>query len=141
MDIQNLDTAEDGEQDEREDTAAPAADKNPCPVVGIGVPAGSLDTLQEFFAAMPAKTGMAFMVVQPRQETSMPEQIARHTAMPVHVVVDVMRVQTDQIYVIPPHATLSLDDCTLRVTGADRSRGRRAPVDSFFRSLAEDQGD
>jgi len=141
MEIQNLDTVEDGGQDGREDVAAPVAEKNPCPVVGIGVPAGGLDALQAFFTAMPAKTGMAFLLVQPRQETSLPEEIARHTAMPVHVVMDEMRLQTDQIYVIPPHATLSLDDCTLRVTGADRSRGRRAPVDNFFRSLAEDQGD
>ena len=141
MDIQDLDTVEDGEEDPREDAVAPAAEKNPCPVVGIGVPAGGIDALQAFFNAMPAQTGMAFVLVQPRQEPSMPEQIARYTAMPVHVVVDEMRVETDQIYVIPPHAMLSLDDCTLRVTGADRSRDRRMPVDSFFRSLAEDQGD
>jgi len=37
--------------------------------VGIGVPAGGLEALQAFFTAMPAKTGMAFVVVQPRQET------------------------------------------------------------------------
>jgi two-component system CheB/CheR fusion protein len=123
---------------------APAARKTPCPVVGIGASAGGLDAFQAFFRAMPEETGMAFVLVQhfdPRHETLMPEILARHTSMPVSLVSDETRVQTDHVYVIPPNATLTIDDCTLRVTKPERSRGRRTPIDSFFLSLAEDQGD
>ena len=33
-------------------------------VVGIGASAGGLDALKDFFAAMPADNGMAFVVIQ-----------------------------------------------------------------------------
>jgi chemotaxis methyl-accepting protein methylase/signal transduction histidine kinase len=136
---QDLATAENGDEDEREEAAAPAALKNPCPVVGIGVRPGGLDAVQAFFGAIPGRTGMAFVAIQPRQEPSLPEQIARQTDMPVHVVVEPTQLRTDEIYVVPPDVTLELDDCTLRVVRGPR--GHRRPIDSFFRSLAEDQGD
>jgi two-component system CheB/CheR fusion protein len=126
--------------------SAPAAakKKSPCPIVGIGASAGGLEAFQALFAGMPADSGMAFVLVQhldPRHETMMPELLARHTPMPVLLVPDETRVEENHVYVIPPNATLTIDDCTLRVTRPERSRGRRTPVDSFFRSLAEDQGD
>jgi two-component system CheB/CheR fusion protein len=103
-----------------------------------------LEAFQAFFAGMPADSGMAFVLVQhldPRHETLMPELLARHTPMPVLLVPDETKVEENHVYVIPPNATLTIDDCTLRVTRPERSRGRRTPIDSFFRSLAEDQGD
>ncbi len=128
------------EPDRDEEAPAP----NPCPLVGIGASAGGLEPLQALFAALPPDSGMAFVVVQhfdPRHETLMPELLARHTSMPVQLVSDETKVKTNHVYVIPPDATLTIDDCVLRVTRADRARGRRTPIDSFFRSLAEDQGD
>ncbi|HEX7184166.1 MAG TPA: PAS domain S-box protein [Thermoanaerobaculia bacterium] len=118
--------------------------KNPCPVVGVGASAGGLEALQAFFSGMPPESGMVFVVVQhfdPRHDTLMPELLAKHTQMPVRLVSDDLPVETNHVYVIPPNATLTIDDCTLRVTKPERARGRRTPIDGFFRSLAEDQGD
>jgi len=131
-------------EDKKKQAQAPAVPKTPCPVVGIGASAGGLEAFQAFFSAMPAASGMAFVLVQhldPRHTTLIPELLAEQTAMPVSLVTDEMRVETDHVYVIPPNATLTIDDCILRVTRPDRSRGRRTPIDGFFRSLAEDQGD
>jgi two-component system CheB/CheR fusion protein len=139
---QGIDDA--GEKAQQEERKTHEARPNPCPIVGVGASAGGLEALQELFTAMPADSGMAFVVVQhfdPRHETLMPELLARHTPMPVSLVSDETRVETDHVYVIPPNATLTIDDCLLRVTKPDRARGRRSPIDSFFRSLAEDQGD
>ena len=117
--------------------------KYPCPVVAIGASAGGLEAFQTFFRAMPAETGMAFVLVQhlsPRHETLMPELVAQHTSLPVHLVENEMLIDVDCVYVIPPDATLTIGDCVLFVNRPAR-RGRRSPIDSFFRSLAEDQGD
>jgi two-component system CheB/CheR fusion protein len=147
MVVQNETEDRSEDRDQQIEVKAPpsvTARKNPCPVVGIGASAGGLEAFQELFSHMPAASGMAFVLIQhldPRHETLMPELLARHTAMPVRLVSDETRVETDHVYVIPPNATLTIDDCTLRVTRLDRARGRRMPIDNFFRSLAEDQGD
>jgi two-component system CheB/CheR fusion protein len=115
----------------------------PCPVVGIGASAGGLEAFQEFFEAMPPDSGMAFVLVQhfsPRYGTLMPELLAQHTAMPVQTAEAETLVEPNHVYVIPPGATLTIDDCVLFVTST-RSRARRSPIDGFLRSLAEDQGD
>jgi len=39
------------------------------PVVGLGASAGGLEALKEFFAAMPADSGMGFVVVQHLEPT------------------------------------------------------------------------
>jgi two-component system CheB/CheR fusion protein len=93
---------------------------------------------------MPADSGMTFVLIQhldPRHETLIPELLARHTSMRVQLVSEDTRIETDHIYVVPPNATVTIDDCMLKVSRSERTRGRRTPIDSFFRSLAEDQGD
>jgi two-component system CheB/CheR fusion protein len=127
-----------------EDASAAEEPRRPCPVVGVGASAGGLEAFQALFSRMPADSGMAFVLVQhldPRHETLMPELLARHTPMPVQLVVEDTRVQTDHIYVTPPNTTVTIDECVLRVSRPERARGRRTPIDNFFRSLAEDQGD
>ena len=123
----------------------PAEDsRTPCPIVGIGASAGGLDAFQAFFSHMPADSGMAFVLVQhldPRHDTLMPELLARHAAMPVLLVTEDTPIRTDRVYVVPPNVTVTIDDCVLRVTRQEGARGRRMPIDRFFRSLAEDQGD
>src|SRR6266545_1959150 len=120
------------------------AAQRPCPVVGIGASAGGLEALQAFFERMPVDTGMAFVIIQhldPEHETLMPELLARHTSMPVSLVTEDTPLAANSIFVLPPNATLTIDDCMLRVSRPERMRGRRSPIDGFFRSLAEDQGD
>jgi len=118
--------------------------KRPCPVIGMGASAGGLEAFQAFFARMPVDTGMAFVIVQhldPQHDTLMPELLAHHTSMPVLLVTEDTPLASNQIFVSPPNFTLTIDDCVLRVSRPERMRGRRTPIDSFFRSLAEDQGD
>jgi two-component system, chemotaxis family, CheB/CheR fusion protein len=124
--------------------SAQESEKRPCPVVGMGASAGGLEAFRAFFERMPADTGMVFVIVQhldPQHDTLMPELLARHTSMPVSLVTRDTPLTSNAIFVLPPHFTLTVDDCVLRVSRPDRTRGRRAPIDSFFRSLAEDQGD
>ena len=51
-------------------------------IVGIGASAGGLESLEQLFSALPADTGMAFVVVQhlsPDFRSLMDELIARHS--------------------------------------------------------------
>ncbi len=60
-------------------------------VVGIGASAGGLEAVSELLAALPAKTGVACIVVQhldPRHDSLLPEILARSTAIPVELARD-----------------------------------------------------
>ena len=72
------------------------------PIVGLGGSAGSIPALQRFFAAMPADSGMAFVVVlhlAADHASIMDEILARSTAMPVVAAKDEQKVEANTVYV------------------------------------------
>ncbi|MDQ3813924.1 MAG: PAS domain S-box protein, partial [Armatimonadota bacterium] len=84
--------------------------------------------------------GMAYVVIlhlSPDHESSLPEVIKRETALPVTQVTERVRLQPDHVYVIAPDKHLAMEDGHLKVAEPDNPRGRRVPIDLFFRSLAE----
>ncbi|MGY0558355.1 chemotaxis protein CheB [Lysobacter sp. A421] len=119
-------------------------DTGPLLIVGIGASAGGLEAFKNFFAQMPVNSGMAFVLVQhlaPQHTSLLTELIGRGTAMPVLDAVDGEPVQADHIYVIPPDATLTIVDGALAVSKPAPPRQYRWPINTFFTSLAHDQGD
>ncbi|MFW6182898.1 MAG: chemotaxis protein CheB [Chloroflexota bacterium] len=109
-------------------------------VVGIGASAGGLTALQDFFDTLPADTGMAFVVVthmDPERESLLPEILQNHTEMPVQQVQDLTAIEADHVYVIPPGRRILVTDTHLDTEEFEEPRGRRTPVDDFFRSLAD----
>jgi two-component system CheB/CheR fusion protein len=113
------------------------------PIVGIGASAGGgLSAFKKFFVAMPADSGMAFVLVQhldPTHESLTAQLLARHTAMPVIEVKDLMPVKVNRVYIIPPNKYLTISDSTLHLSEPVLQRGMRMPIDHFLRSLAEAQ--
>jgi two-component system, chemotaxis family, CheB/CheR fusion protein len=111
-------------------------------VVGIGASAGGLKALQEFVAAVPVDSGMAFVVIlhlDPGRESRMAELLQDRAGIPVAQVSGPTQVQADHMYIIPPGKDLAMRGETLSL----RERGKRAehaPVDLFFRTLAEAYG-
>ena len=69
------------------------------------------------------------------------ELVGRSTTLPVLEAADGEPVRPGHVYVIPPDATLTIADGTLQVTRPAPPRQHRWPIDTFFMSLAEDQGD
>jgi two-component system, chemotaxis family, CheB/CheR fusion protein len=111
-------------------------------VVGIGASAGGLDAFIDLVSALPAGTGLAFVLIQhldPRHHSLLVEILAGSTGMPVHEVVDGIRVESDHIYVIPPDAEMTIDDDVLRLAPRVQKVPHR-PLDHFFRSLAQERG-
>ncbi|HEX8785314.1 MAG TPA: CheR family methyltransferase, partial [Telluria sp.] len=112
------------------------------PVVGIGASAGGLPALQRLFENMPAKNGMAFVVVMhlsPKHQSSADMVLQRVTRMPVLQVQESVKIEPNHVYVIAPNKQLTMMDGSLTVADMQRPRGQHIAIDAFFRTLAEAQ--
>ena len=115
---------------------------SPVMVVGIGASAGGLKALQQFVEAVPRESDMAFVVIlhlDPERESRMPRLLQDRSAIPVTQVTGATEIEANHVYLIPPGEDLTLNETTLQL----RPRGERAdhaPVDLFFRTLAETCG-
>ncbi|MDO9286202.1 MAG: chemotaxis protein CheB [Aquabacterium sp.] len=113
-------------------------------IVGLGASAGGLEALDQFLRATPPDSGLCFVVVQhldPSHPSILSEILQRSTAMPVVEVHDQMAVAPDHVYIIPPNRDMGIFHGRLQLSEPAEPRGQRLPIDAFFRSLAEDQGD
>jgi two-component system CheB/CheR fusion protein len=116
---------------------------NDFPVVGIGASAGGLDACQKLVDALPAASGMAFILVQhldPTHQSMMVDLLANHTAMRVQQAVDGMPIERDSIYVIPPGTYLSVGNGALHLSRPKDRHGARLPFDFLLHSLAKEYG-
>jgi two-component system, chemotaxis family, CheB/CheR fusion protein len=114
------------------------------PIVGIGASAGGLAAFEQLFTNIPPDTGLAFVVIQhlsPPHNSILPELIQRFTIMPVVQATDGIEVEPNRVYVIPPGSDLALKDGHLALLKPETERGGRLPIDRFFRSLAQVQGE
>jgi two-component system CheB/CheR fusion protein len=111
-------------------------------VVGIGASAGGIEALRQLFSHLPDDTGMAFVVIQhldPDSPSMLASVLAGRLRMPVAEVADGMRAEPNHVYVIPPHADISIDRGILALVPRSQTHNLHLPVDSFFRVLADDQ--
>lgn len=109
-------------------------------VVGLGASAGGVKALRGFFEHAPTDRGIAYVAIlhlSPDYESRLAEILAGATAMPVVQVREAVRLKPDHVYVIAPNAKLEIEDGHLTVSGFEHAQERRAPIDIFFRTLAE----
>jgi two-component system CheB/CheR fusion protein len=114
------------------------------PIVGLGASAGGLEAFEQFFRSMPNDCGMAFVLVQhldPGHASILTEILQRSTGMPVVEAQDQMVVLPNRVHVIPPNRDMAIFHGALQLSVPAQPRGHRMPIDSFLRSLAEDQGE
>ena len=92
---------------------------------------------------MPPDSGAAFVVVlhlSPEHESHLAEVLQVSTRMPVVRATETIRVEPDHVYVISPNTSLRMADGHLTVSDTLQIDERRAPVDIFFRTLADTHG-
>lgn len=114
------------------------------PIVGIGSSAGGLEAQQKLFAAMPEDSGLAFIVaahLDPTQKSHLSELLGRCTKMRVVQIAEPITVEPNHVYVIGPDQELTIRQGIIQPNRPTAPRGHRHPVDTFFHSLAEDQGE
>ena len=110
-------------------------------VVGIGGSAGGLNAYKALLDAMPADSGMAFVVVShllPTANSQLAEILSRHTKMPVSVARAAMAVLPNHVYVCPPNADLLVENYNFKIV-SPRTK-RNVAVDLLFASLADAVG-
>ncbi len=115
------------------------SEAKPVTVVGLGASAGGLAALKTFFSHMPDDSGMAFVIVvhlSPEHESHLADLLQPHVSMPVQQVTETMKLEPNQVYVIPPGRNLNTIDTHLRLSDLEERRRDRAPIDHFFRTLA-----
>src|ERR1041384_1504659 len=113
-------------------------------IVCIGASAGGAQALQVLFEAVPDDSGAAFVVVvhlDPDRRSELQSVLSARTRMRVVQVADRAKLEPNHVYVIPPDRQLELVDHEISAKPFDEPRGQRAPIDLFFRSVAERLGD
>lgn len=113
------------------------------PIVGIGASAGGFEAFQDLLKYLSPKTGMAFVFVMhlsPEHKSVLSELLARKTLMAVSEAKNGMLLEPNHLYVIPPDRVMSVAGGRLVLQRTKRESFPRLPVDSLFRSLAEERG-
>jgi two-component system CheB/CheR fusion protein len=113
-------------------------------IVGVGASAGGLEALEAFFTHVPSDSGLAYVVIQhlsPDFKSLMDELLARHAKIPIHRVEDGMAVEPNAVYLLPPRKEMIISGGHLLLSDKDPSQTLSLPIDTFFRSLAQDAGD
>ncbi len=116
----------------------------PFPIVGIGASAGGLETLNAFFSIMPPDSNMAFVVIQhlsPEHKSIMASLVDKHTRMNVCQIEDSTNIEPNHVYLNPPGKNVAIFNRRLHLLEPVKTGTINMPVDFFFRSLSEDQGE
>ena len=127
----------------KNDPSALPERKNDLLIAAVGASAGGIEAFTELMSNLATDTGMAFVLVQhldPEHHSLLTELLSKKTTMRVKEVTDGMTVEPDHVYVIPPNATMSISNHTLRLAPRGDSRGLHMSIDHFMRALAEEQG-
>lgn len=111
-------------------------------VVGVGASAGGLKPLQEFVAAIPEDSGLAYVVIlhlDPGRESRIAELLQDRTSLEVTQIAGPTPAEPNHIYVTPSDRDLEMGQGVIGVRGRSE-RAERVPIDVFFRTLADVAG-
>lgn len=89
---------------------SPAAKGSDLLVVGLGASAGGIKAFREFFAQVPANSGMAYVVIlhlSPEHDSKLAEILQHVALIPVTQVKETVKIEPDHVYVIPPNKSLA----------------------------------
>jgi len=112
------------------------------PIVAVGASAGGLEAFSSLLRVLPPQPGLALIFIphlDPTHESALVELLARTTRLPVRQAEEGMRVACNTLYVLPPNSDMTIMDGVLRLIKREAGRGHHMPIDTFFRSIAEDQ--
>ncbi|MGN6438207.1 MAG: CheR family methyltransferase [Agriterribacter sp.] len=112
-------------------------------IAGIGASAGGVQALQEFFRHVSTNSGVAYVVILhllPDHDSQLAAVLQTQIDIPVMQVTQKVSIEPDHIYVVPPNQHLTMEDGFIIVSNNVLIEERRAPVDIFLRTLADEHG-
>lgn len=110
-------------------------------IVGIGGSAGALSAYKALLTALPANSGMAFVIIShmnPEASSYLAEILSKYTKMQITVAHTAMPIWANHVYVSPPNADILIENCAFKVVSPRTKRNHE--IDLFFTSLAEAMG-
>lgn len=120
-------------------TKSPEVEESTFVVVGIGAAADDLESLKELFSHVPAKTGLAYVIIQSLSKAptiSLSERLASITNLPVIVAEDGMQVEPDHIYLLPTDQEMVISNYRLLTADSSEDVGMSHAASPFFLSLS-----
>jgi two-component system CheB/CheR fusion protein len=112
------------------------------PVVAVGASAGGLEAVTQLLSRIPAKSGIAIVLVQhlaPKHDSSLVTLLSRVSKITVSEVSRATAVEANHVYVIPPGKDLIYGGRKLFLKPRDENHGLHMPIDRFMESLAKDE--
>jgi two-component system, chemotaxis family, CheB/CheR fusion protein len=112
------------------------------PIVGIGASAGGLEAFTQLLEALPARSGMGYVLVQhldAHHVSQLSEILSKTTSIPLYEAVHDQKVQPDSIYTIPPNVGMTILHGRLQLAPRTNFKQPFLPIDIFFNSLADDR--
>ncbi len=109
------------------------------PVVCFGASAGGLEAFSTVLKFLKPNLGMAYVLIMhlsPKHKSSLAEILQLKTKMKVHTAKNGMKVDRNNIYVIPPNAYMSLVDGHVKVGPRSLAKIGNFAVDYFLVALA-----
>src|SRR5438046_4879456 len=112
-----------------------------CTIAGTGEWCGGFAAARELLRHLPARTGMAFVIVQhldPHHGSRLANLLGKATSMPVSEIAGTTTPEPNAVYVQPPNKCVIAKNGKL--TLVRRTERLNIAIDHFFESLAEQHG-
>jgi len=113
------------------------------PVVAVGGSAGGLEAYQQLFSNASSDQNIAYVLIShldPTHDSLLGELLGKRTDLNVVNATDGCMPEPNTVHLITPDQEMAIEDGVLRLRDFDEPRGQRRPIDTFFISLAKDQG-
>lgn len=108
-------------------------------LAAIGGSAGGIEAISQFLSHLQPDLGIAYVIIQhlsPDHTSILPGLLKKRTSMKVHQVTDGMKLQPDNVYVIPPATYMTVTDGHFVLIQKHKTDKQRHVFDYFLQSLA-----
>jgi two-component system CheB/CheR fusion protein len=115
---------------------------DPHHIIAIGASAGGMEEINSFFDHTPLD-GVSYIIIQhlsPDFKSRMVELLAKHSKLIVEQAENAMKVQCNQVYLIPSDKFMTIRNGKLYLTNKENIKGPHLTINKFFNSLAIDCG-
>lgn len=121
--------------------SGPAEGGRPTRVVAIGASAGGLEPIRTVLQELPARSGMAFIVIQhldPDHKSLLVSLLGKATVLPTVRIEEGMPLKADHVYVIPEKADVTVKGGTLHLQPRPGPSVVHEPLDILLTSIARE---
>ena len=112
-------------------------------IIAIGASAGGFEELHQFFENTPLDS-VAYVIIQHLSadyKSRMVELLSKYSKLKVQEAGENMPVEKNGVYLIPSKKTMTMQDGRLQLLEKVEENKPHLTINTFFNSLAEDQGD